>query len=452
MRTRILAAIFLFVFVRSAAAAELKPVRKVLGNGIVLLTLERPTLPIVSVNLLVKAGSILDPEEKAGLANLTSSLLDEGTKKRSATAIADAVDFIGARLSASADEDYATISLKILKKDLAIGMDLLADIAQNPAFDEKEVERVKKNVIGEIVSEKDEPTIVAQRAFDNLVFGRHPYHRSVRGLEESVPKITRNDLAKFHETYYRPNNATISIVGALTPAEAEEAVKKFLGGWKKGEIRFPAIPPPPRLQKKKVELIDKDLTQASVLLGHVGIDRKNPDYYTVTIMNYILGGGGFSSRMMSEIRDNRGLVYSIYSRYAANLYPGAFAVSLQTKNASAKEAIQGVLAQIAAMRESEPTDSELAEAKSYLIGSFPLRIDTTTKIANLLSVIEFYGLGLDYVEKYPTYIQKVSKKDVRKVARKYLDPQRYALVVVANQSQAKIDTAGISGGSADEEP
>ncbi len=426
------------LFSSAAAAAEIKPKRIVTENGITLLLVEQHSLPLVSVEALIDAGAIYDPNEKAGLAALTASLLEEGTKKRSAPQISEAVDFIGANLSASADEDFMTADLKVVKKDAEAGLDLLSDILINPIFDPKEVERVRNNLLGALIAEKDQPQVIAERAFRNIIFGNHPYHHPVNGREETVPKITREEIAAFHRDFYRPNNMILSIVGDLSEKEATDLVKKYFGKWEKRPVPFPKINPPSPFGTKKVELIEKELAQATVVLGHVGIERSNPDYYAVTVMNYILGGGGFSSRMLSDIRDNRGLVYSIYSRFDAKRQPGHFAVSLQTKSGSANEAIEGVLQEIKKIRSAPVTDDEISEAKAYLVGSFPLRLDTTGKLAGLLSAVEFYRLGLDYLKKYPEYVNKVTKEDVLRVAQKYLHPDAYALVVVGNQNEAKV--------------
>lgn len=430
--------LLLFIFPGGAAAAEIKPKRIVTENGMTVLLVEQHSLPIVSMEALIDAGAIYDPNEKAGLATLTASLLEEGTKKRSAPQISDAVDFIGANLSASADQDFMTADLKVLKKDAEAGADLLSDILINPVFDPKEVERVRNNLLGGLLAEKDQPQVIAERAFRNIIFGSHPYHNPVNGREETVPKISREEIVAFHRDFYRPNNMILSIVGDLSEKEAMALVAKYFGKWEKRPVPFPKIAPPSPFGTKKIELIEKELAQATVALGHVGIERSNPDYYAVLVMNYILGGGGFSSRMLSDIRDNRGLVYSIYSRFDANRQPGDFKVSLQTKSGSANEAIDGVLQEIKKIRSAPVTDAEISEAKAYLVGSFPLRLDTTGKLAGLLSAVEFYRLGLDYLKKYPDYINKVTKEDVLRVAQKYLHPDQYALVVVGNQNETKV--------------
>lgn len=426
-------------FLHEAIGAELKPIRVVTPNGMTLLIVAQPSLPIVSVEVLVRSGSIYDPIGKAGLANLTAGLLDEGTAGRSAVEITDAFAAVGARLSVRASYDYVTTGLRVLKKDVETGFDLLSEILIHPVFDANEFKRVRSIILGEILAEKDQPHAIARQAFRQMAFGTHPYHHPVKGVEESLPGIKRADLVSFHHQYYRPNNAIISIVGDVTPQEAEALVQKYFGKWEKGEVPSPKIEPPKPLRSKKVREIDKDLSQATVILGHVGIKRTNPDYYAVLVMNYILGGGGFSSRLMSEIRDNQGLVYSIYSRFSGNQDPGPFSVTFQTENGNARKAIEGVLLEINRIRKEDVSKKELSEAKAYLVGSFPLRIDTTRKVASLLPEIEFHKLGLHYFNEYAGLLNRVTVGDVRRVARKYLHPDKYALVLVGRQKEIGLE-------------
>jgi len=279
----------------AAPATHLSPKRFVTDNGMTVIIQEAHSLPVVNVEVIVKAGAVLEPDDKAGLAHLTAELLDEGTATRSATQIADAVDFIGAGLSADGGEDYATASLRVLKKDLNTGMDLLSDILLHPSFPDQELERKRQELLGEIISEKDQPGEVADKAFNQIVFGANPYHRPTEGTEQTLPAISRADVLQFYEQYYHPNNAIMTIVGDITESEAVSLLKTYFGPWARNPIPAVTIPPAVGLEKSVVKLIDKDLTQANIILGHLGIDRKNPDYYAVTVMNYILGGGGFSA-------------------------------------------------------------------------------------------------------------------------------------------------------------
>ena len=421
-----------------AQAADINPVRFVMPNGLTVLVQEQHALPIVQIHALIKAGAAHDPSDKAGLANLVAGLLDEGTTTRSANQIGEQIEFVGGALQAKAGEDFTTASARILKKDIELGFELLADILLHPAFAEHEVERVRSQILGEIQSEKDDPGQVAGKAFKQVVFPSHPYRWPITGTEETLPKIKRADVVQFYTREYVPNQTILTIVGDITADQARAQLAKRFGAWKRGDNIARTFALPHQLEKSVVKLIEKDLTQATILMGHVGISRTNPDYYAVTVMNYILGAGGFSSRLMDSIRDNQGLAYHVGSHFEANLMPGPFIVSLQTRNEAANQAITGVVTELNRIREGPVTDQELSEAKSYLIGSFPLRVDTISKLADVLALVELYGLGLDYFSRYPKLIEQVTKDDVLRVAKQYLHPSRYALVVVANQNKAKV--------------
>lgn len=419
-------------------AAELAPVRFVTPNGLTVLVLEQHSLPIVQVQALVKTGSVRDPEGKAGLANLVASLLDEGTTTRSAKQLAEQIEFVGGSLAARTGEDFTTVSARVLTKDTDLGFELLADILLHPAFPERELERVRSQILGEIQSEQDDPGTVAAKAFNQLVFEGHPYRWPVNGTEQTVPTLARADVQAFYAAEYVPNRTVLTIVGDLSVERARALADKHFGAWTAAEPPNGRVGQPAPIDKPVVKLIPKDLTQATIMVGHLGVSRGNPDYYALVVMNYILGGGGFSSRLMDSIRDNQGLAYGVSSHFDANLMPGAFQVSLQTRNEMANQAIAGVLAEIKGMQEQPVTDEELADAKAYLIGSFPLRLDTTGKLADVLSQVEFYGLGLSYFTDYPTLIARVTKEEVLRVAKHYLHPDRYALVLVGNLAKAKL--------------
>ncbi len=403
--TRIAAAVVIvLVLAQASFAADIKPVRIVTPNNMIVLIVDQPSLPIVTVNVLVKAGAVHDPDALAGLAYMTAGMLDED-----------------------------------------LGLTILSDILMNPIFAEKDVARVRGELMGQLQGEKDEPGVIAIKAFDEIVFQGNPYRRAANGTEKTVPKITRNDLVQFHHTYYRPNRTIVAIVGDIREHEALDVVRKHFGKWTKKDGVPSTFSPAVPLQQPKLKLIDKDLTQANVILGHLGIDRKNPDFYAVSVMNYILGGGGFSSRLVNRIRDQKGLAYDVDSGFQANVMPGPFTVQLQTRNAAANQAIASVVEEMKRIRTEPVCDQELADAKAYLIGSFPLRLDTTGKLAALLTLVELHGLGLSYFEDYPKAIRAVTKEDVLRVAEKYLHADVYALVVVAKQSEAKINPEMVLG-------
>jgi zinc protease len=421
--------------VAKVTGAEPLGKRITMDNGMVLLLSERHELPLVTVHMAIKAGSIDEPAGKPGLASITASLLTQGTQKRTANDISREIDFIGGSLSVSGGDDFASADLRVLAKDVRTGFDLLADVLKHPVFDQKEIDRKVKETLASIRQSRDDPEVIASQAFSKAVFGAHPYGRTNDDIAAYLPKITREDIRGFYGRRYGPNNCIIAVVGDVTEQEVLALLRERFGGWKRAETGDPSPATPPAIEKLTVRKMDKQITQANIAMGEVGISRENPDFYSVLVMNYILGGGGFSSRLMDNIRDNRGLAYDVNSYFAAQKEPGAFRVWTQTKNGSANEAIAEVFKELHRIRTDPVSDKELADAKSYLTGSFPLRMDTSAKIARMLTNIEFYHLGLDYPERYAGLIDGVSKQDVLRVARKYIDPDRMVIVVLGDQEK-----------------
>jgi zinc protease len=436
-KVSIAVSVLLFLFLISGLdcvfALDVKKTQ--LPNGLIVLHSENHNLPIVMVTLIVKAGQMHEPEEKAGTANLVAELLTEGTKSRSSKDISEQIDFIGASLDASAGADFTTLSLSVLKKDLGKGFELFADVLLKPGFPENELGRVRERIKGFLRQQEEDPSFLAGRAFKREIFGRHPYGRLTEGSPMTLDLIAREDLIRYHADYYLPNNSILSISGDLTSDELSALLAEHLGGWRIGGLPEKRALTVEDRRMKTVIKIDKDLTQANIILGHVGISRENPDYYAVSVMNYILGGGGFSSRLMQSIRDKMGLAYDVHSYFASFKESGQFQVGVQTKNESASVAIEEIRNQLQRIRKEHVSDEELSEAKAYLTGSFPRRLDTNRKIADFLASVEFFRLGESYVTKYADYINAVTKEDVLRVAQKYLDPENHILVVVADQKK-----------------
>jgi zinc protease len=436
-RRWLLAALVLVLLPVDAWTAPLGQ-RQVLPNGMVLLVSERRTVPIVTVTLLLQAGAFLDPPDKGGVANLTADLLMQGTATRSATQIKEAIEFVGGSLSVGAGQELTTVSLSVLTKDLDLGLDLLTDILLRPAFAPEEIQRKRAQVLAGIRRKHEDPGDVGAEAFDAAIFGSHPYGRPAEGDESTVPRIAREDLVAFHDTYYRPNRAILAVVGDVETSDLQRRLAARLGSWTPGGPPVAGPPAVTAIAKAGLTTIPRDVTQASIFLGHLGIRRESPDFYAVLVMNYILGGGGFGSRLMSKIREEKGWAYDVRSGIIADKYAGAFLISLQTKNQTAQEAIQAALAEVRRIREQPVSAQELSDARAFLTGSFPLRLDTNGKLSRLLANVEFYGLGLDYPDRYPDLINHVTAADVQRVAQKYLDPETYALVIVADLARAKL--------------
>ncbi|MDQ7787855.1 MAG: pitrilysin family protein [Thermodesulfovibrionales bacterium] len=420
----------------SSQAFAIDSTRTVLPNGLIVLHSENHNLPIVMVTLIVRAGQVHEPGEKAGLANVTAELLSEGTKARSSKEISEALDFIGASLGISAGADYTTLTLSVLKKDIQKGFDIFSDVLLHPSFPQEEITRVKELIKGSLKHREEDPSFLAGRAFRKEVFGTHPYGRLMEGSAETIDFITREDMMQFHSAYFLPNNAILSVAGDLTPEELQGMLQQYLNEWKKAVVPLTVFGKPAGKPGRSVLKIEKDLTQATLMLGNLGIRREDPDYYAVSVMNYILGGGGFSSRLMRSIRDEKGLAYDVQSFFAAQKESGYYQISLQTKNESANTALAEIITQVKRITAEPVSDEELSEAKSFLTGNFLRRLDTNRKIADFFAAVEFYALGLDYRTNYPGYINAVTKEDILRVARKYLSAEQYVLAVVADQKKA----------------
>ena len=429
-----LIALFALVPLSPGAEAGMVPKRSVLNNGMVLLTSEQRALPMVAIELIIDAGSRHETANQAGLANLTSKLLTYGTKRRSALQISETLDFIGASLATGAGENVASMSLTILKKDLPTGLELLAEILTSSTFPQGEIDRQKQAIIAAIKAQEEDPGAVAGRAFAAALFPESPYGRPVEGTEASVKSLQASSLKDFFMRHYRPNRSIMSVVGAVSEQEITQALNQAMRAWSKGA---PSAPPraPTHIGLPQTIRLNKQLTQANIILGHAGVPRSHSDYYAIQVMNYILGGGGGGSRAMDSIRNERGLAYSVYSYFGADQSHGSFQFVMQTKNESAEEAIRLAQDEIRRIREEPVSDQELGDAKNYLTGSFPLRFDTNRKVAGFLGQVELFGLGLDFPERYNELIGKVSRADVQRVAKQFLQPEKLITVIVGNQKK-----------------
>jgi zinc protease len=435
---------FVLIFAFSLVGEKLHPEklwamppvqRMVLPNGLVILFSEEHSLPFVSLQLLVKAGAYKDPVGQEGLANLTAQGILFGTSKRNVQAMNEEVDFLGASLQFSCGRDYSTMNLRVLKKDLDRGFNLFWEALTQPTFPEEEVQGEIEKTHAAIQAAEDQPGVVADKAFRKELFLAGPYGHPIEGTEDSLPKITREGIVQFYRNNYHPGNTILTIVGDIRLEEIKSGLLPRLTGWSTGKIPGESRTIP-FTQEKKIIRIDRPITQANIILGHGGVSRENPDFYALQVMNYILGGGGFSSRLVEEIRNKRGLAYSVASFFDPGKFSGSFQISLETKNASAKEAIALTLQEMERMRKESVSERELEGAKKYLIGSFPMRLDTQGKLCNFLTQLEFFGLGLDYPEKYANRIRSVTREDVLRVAQTYLHPENYILVVVADLKEA----------------
>ena len=403
--------------------------REVLANGIVLLVAERPAVPIVAVRVFMRAGAVFDPPDRAGLANLTGSLLTRGTAKRTGPELDSAIEFVGGSVEAGAGRDGMTASLAVLKRDLPLGLDLLSEVVLTPTFPEAELKRRVARIQASIKRSEEDPGTVAWRALSRLIFPNHPYGTPVEGTIESVGKLTRDDVVAFYRDRVRPDTAIVSVVGAITTDEARREVLARFGAWPRPGTPAPIVAGATPAAAPQTQTITKDLTQATIILGRQAIRQTDPDYFPLAVATYVLGGGS-ASRLYGRIREEGGLAYAVYASLSPGKYGASLAVSAQTRTSEVPKVIDAVRAELGRMTREQVDERELRLAKDYLIGSFPLRLDTSSKVADFLVAIEEQGLGLDYADRYRAAVANVTVADVQRVAAKYFTPEGFSQVVV----------------------
>ena len=405
-----------------------------LKNGLEVVLAEFHDLPLVDLNLVIKSGGAANPPDLAGLADMTRRMLDEGTKTRSALAIADELATLGAVLGGGTTWDSSNASLSVLTKNLDGGLALFADVATAPAFDPKEFARVRDNQLQAVARRKDSPPTVASLAFSRVLFGsKRPHGWPMTGVEASLKKMTPADLKKFYQASWRPGNAVLIVAGDVTAATLRPKLEAAFKSWKPGNAAAHKLPAPtPAAEKTKIFLVDKaDAPQSSIRVGLIGIDRKSPDYFPVTVMNMILGGGFY--RLDLNLREGKAWTYGARSMFDARKTPGPFSAGGEFVAAHSAESVGEILKEVNGMRDADVTDAELSRARDQITKSFPARFATRGQVAGQLAELAVFGLPDSYLTDYSKKIRAVTKDDVRRVARKYLDPGRLSIVVVGDQ-------------------
>jgi zinc protease len=409
---------------------------KTLPNGLKVIVIENHEQPIVYVSFVVKSGSTYDGE-LPGLASVTAELLTKGTKTRSATQIAEEIDFVGGSLNATASWDATNVSVLVLKKYLGVGVDILQDVVLNPTFPEEEIERVRTQRLASIKQSKAEAGYLAGVRFSKELFAGHPYANESGGNEESIQKMKRDDLVKFYQTHFIPNNSFIIFAGDITPSEALPLVEKYFGGWKKGKNPHKEFQTVKDVNQTKVVIVDKPgAVQSAIRIGHLGIDRKNKDYVKVYTLNTLLGGY-FNSRINMNLRETHGYTYGASSFFDARIYPGPFIVSADVRNEVTDSSIAEVIKELKRIIDEPVPEDELKMAKDYIVGSFPLQIETPAQVASRVMTIEIYGLPKDFYDRFREEVKKITAKDIQGTARKYLHPDKLLIVVSGNSKQIK---------------
>jgi zinc protease len=404
---------------------------RTLANGMRVVAVLHHEQPAVSIRLLVGAGSAQDPKGKGGVANLMASLLDQGTTTRSAQQIADQIDFIGGDVGTGAATDLSFVNAIVMKDSFQTGMDLLADVARNPAFAPDEIARQKDQILSSIRVNADDPGYIADVVFDRLVYGFHPYGLPGTGTEDSLSSLTREDLQAFHRQYFVPNNMVLAIVGDVTSDEAFASAERVFGGWPRGTL--PSAPPvdPPQ-PVRRIVIVDKpDAVQTSIRVGQLAIARKHPDYMTWDLTVKILGGEG-ANRLHQVLRSQYGLTYGAEANAEARKDAGDFVAETDTRTDMTGQALRLMVDEFSRLVRERVGQRELADAQAYLAGSFPLTIETPDQIATQVLNVLFYDLPISEIGTFRERVLAVTPEDIQRVARQYIRSDRLSIVLVGN--------------------
>ena len=413
-----------------------------LSNGLQVRLVEYHRLPVVAVDLVVDAGGARDPAQLPGVASFTAAMVTEGTRSRSATQISDQVGLLGADLGASAGPDSSTLSGACLVEHLPAFLDIFADVAAHPAFPAEDFDRVKDERRVALLQQRDQPPVLAARAFIGAFWGSHPYGHPLLGTEASLERTHAADLARFHDRFWVPANGELVVVGDVTEAEVRPLLERSLGSWARGE-RAPPLPARAPAAPHRTLIVDKPgAPQAYLVLGAPGLDRRSPDYVAASVMLEVLGGGS-NSRLFRTLREEKGYTYGIYAGADARRLAGASMIRGNVRANVTGPAIHDLLAELSRMRDEPVPEAELSEAKAGLVRSLPAEFATAAGIAGHLGELAVHGLPDNYWNGYAREVEGVSAADVQRAARRYLAPGRTTLVLVGAKEIVRPQLAGL---------
>jgi zinc protease len=411
--------------------------RETLSNGLEILVAETHNAPLVSVRALIASGADRDVADLAGLASMTTELLDEGAGSRDAIRLAEDLGLLGASLGTGTDWDASYISFDVLSKNFAASMEIFADIARRPMLPEAALNRVRSERLMELLQQREEPAAIAGKRFSNLLYGRGTYGNTVMGNSDSVARFAIADVKSFYSAHFIPNNTAIVIAGDIDAKDAVATVRRLFSDWKRGaEPPRPPITPAP-IENSRIYLVDRPTAvQSEIRVGHIGVARSTEDYFPLTVMNALLGGV-FNSRINLNLREKHGYTYGARSAFAFRRQAGPFVVSAPVRNEVTLESVTEVLNELRRIRTGDIEERELEDTKNYLAGVFPATVQSAGDIAGRLLDMELYDLPHDYFDHYRENISAVAKDDIARVANKYIDPDRALIVIVGNASQIR---------------
>jgi zinc protease len=410
-----------------------KAITRTLENGLRVFVIPGGKEPSVTIRLvLMAAGTGNDPKGKSGVAHLAADLLTDGTATRSAQQIAEAIDFVGGSLSTNADADGTNATAQVVTKDFDLAMNLLADVTLHPAFQNEEIERRRQQLLSNFEVEYADANYLAGAVFSRLVYGEHPYGLPEEGTPASARRITREDLVRFRDERYVPNSALLAFAGDITAEEAFAAAEKYFGAWEKKSVPVSAAPPPPAAAGLHILVVDKpDAVQTQIRVGRAGIPRNHPDFLPLFVANRIFGGG-FNSRLSTKVRQEKGLTYGAFSAFDSHKEAGSFVASTSTRTEATAEAAKLIVELIAEMGAGTASDEELKFARDYLVGVFPIQLETPSQVAGRALNVTHFDLPADYYETYRDRIMAMNTEQVKAISRRYFDAADLFLVLVGN--------------------
>src|SRR5277367_6253337 len=370
---------------------------KTLPNGLRVFVVTDHREPAVAARLVIlSAGSIQDPADMPGVAGMTAGLLTQGTAKRSAKEIAEAIDFVGGTLEAKAGRDATTVTLDVVKKDLGVGMDLLSDVVLHPAFRSEELDRQRQQLLSDLEVQYSDPNYLATLAFARTLYGSSPYGMPEQGTPATVKKLQREDFVKFHDANYAPNQSVLGFAGDITPEEAFAIAEKYFGGWPKIDVAATAPQLPSPAAATHVWLIDKpDAVQTQIRIGRIAIRRADADFLPLDVTNHIFGGS-YNSRLNTEVRIKKGLTYGASSAFTPHRYTGSLAVETYTRTEATMDATKLVMDLLMGMSQGKISQKELDFARDYLAGVYPIESETAEQVADRVLTVAAFDLPADY--------------------------------------------------------
>lgn len=411
-----------------------RPVEKTLPNGLRVVVVRRPQVPLITAQLLIKSGGEVDPADMAGVADMTASLLTRGTTTRSATQIAEAIEALGGFISSSARWDSSAVGVDAMSSRIGPAMEILADVVRNPAFKDEEIDRLRRQYLNNLKVSLGQPGAIARFAAARVVFRDSPYGHPLSGTPESLPRIKREDIVRIHSLFYRPDNAILILGGDINAPDGFALAQKHLGAWQKPTselLRVQIVTPASDPKNRRVLVIDMpDAGQAAVLATRSAINRDSPEYFRGLVANSVLSG--YSGRLNQEIRIKRGLSYGAGSTLDTRRWAGSFSASAQTKNESGAEVASLTLAEIVRLANGDLPDSELTPRKAVLIGGFARGLETTGGLVGQVSSLAIYGLGFDQINRYVANVSAIKAEDIKKFAATHLSADSTSVIVVGD--------------------